>query len=195
MSDYWLSKAGAKLFAQVNAKWPKRERASDGWVGDASHQAAVSDHNPCWTCAGARNGVVRAIDIDASLDDAPGYKTSKKAWKLANQLRAAMVEGDDRLSYIIAWDPKRNADYICSMNPAYQPLGVWRPYTGDSHVNHVHVSFTPEGDFRDRDFDLPILGPSVPERLKRLRDKLKRRSKKVAAALRRVLRKIRSKRR
>lgn len=196
MSDYWLCKAGVTLFAQVNDRWPKRERASDGWVGDASHQASVSDHNPCWSCSGSRYGVVRAIDIDASLDDAPGYRTSPNAWRLANDLRKTMLDPHDgRISYIIAWDPARGKDFICSTNPAYQPLGVWREYTGDSHVNHVHVSFAPAGDFRGGKFESKTLnGSRVPERLKKLRDALKRQVKKLGARLRRVLRKIRRKR-
>lgn len=166
MSDYWACKAGTRLLAQIDKKWPKRDRASDGWIGDSSHQAAVSDHNPCWTCTGERNGVVRARDFDASFGGAPGYNTSAQAWQLANQLRRAMLDGDDRIAYIIAWNPDKGRDFICSMNSSYQPLGVWREYTGDSHVNHIHVSFTAAGDFQDRPFDLPIFGDSALQKMR-----------------------------
>jgi hypothetical protein len=157
MADYWLSEAGQTLFSQINRRWPKRSKASDGWVGDASHAAGPSDHNPCWTCTGDRYGVVRAVDIDGSLGGKAGYNTTREAWTLANQLRKAMVDGDGRISYIIAWDPDRGKDYISSMNTSYHPLGVWRDYNGDSHVNHVHVSFTPQGDHHSRLFKVAIL--------------------------------------
>lgn len=166
MADYFLCAAGKTLFEQVNAEFPNRDKASDGWIGDPSHAAAISDHNPCWSCSGPRRGVVRAIDIDASFGSKPGYNTSEQAWRLANQLRAAMRDGDGRISYIIAWDPSRKQDYICSMNPAYQPIGTWRVYTGDSHVNHIHVSFTSEGDFQGRKFDLPLLNQEEDEMTK-----------------------------
>ena len=184
MSDYWLCDAGDRLFSQVNRRWPKRGHASDGWIGDASHQAAVSDHNPCWTCTGERYGVVRAIDIDASLTAPDAYNYTNDSWDLANQLRNAMVKGDDRISYVIAWDPTRKQDYIASLNPAYQPLGRWREYTGDSHINHIHVSFTPLGDFRGVKFDLPIFeNATVPERLLEAKDTAARHIKKALRAL------------
>jgi hypothetical protein len=143
-----LCDAGTTLFRQVNRQWPNRDHASDGWLGDRSH--TTGDHVP------DGNGIVHAIDIDASLGGKPGYNTTPEAWKLANQLRKAMIDGDRRLSYIIAWDPAKGADFICSMNAAYRPLGTWRVYTGDSHINHIHVSFTTRADHDGRRFDLPI---------------------------------------
>jgi len=42
---------------EVNKKWPNRSKKSDGTIGDASHAARKSDHNP------NSRGSVNAIDI------------------------------------------------------------------------------------------------------------------------------------
>jgi len=42
---------------EVNKKWPKRSKKSDGTIGNASHAATKSDHNP------NSRGSVNAIDI------------------------------------------------------------------------------------------------------------------------------------
>ncbi len=41
-----LCAAGVTLRNQVNRAFPNRDRRSDGWVGDSSHSARKSDHNP-----------------------------------------------------------------------------------------------------------------------------------------------------
>lgn len=58
MAEWHLAPALAVLRAEVNARWPERDRASDGTVGDTAHAASKSDHNP-----NAR-GCVNAVDID-----------------------------------------------------------------------------------------------------------------------------------
>ena len=51
------------LRAEFNMVNPKRDRSSDGWIGDDRHAASVSDHNP------DVRGDVYAIDVD--IDGVP----------------------------------------------------------------------------------------------------------------------------
>lgn len=48
-----------RLRDTVNRRWPDRDKGSDGWIGDSSHQGRTSAHNP-----DPRTGVVRARDLD-----------------------------------------------------------------------------------------------------------------------------------
>ena len=120
---YFLAPALATLRTEVNAAFPKRDKASDGWIGDASHAARKSDHNPCWSCTGRSHGIVRALDIDISPDGRPDA-----------DLRTALLKaaiGDKRVWYVIH-DGK-----------IYSRTYGWRAlvYTGENpHREHVHVS-------------------------------------------------------
>lgn len=110
----------------VNARWPNRDKTSDGTVGDVAHQArsSASDHNPWIVVDGV--GVVRAVDIDRDGIDA--------AW-LAEQVRLAGAAGDNRLvggGYVIFNRKISRADWR-----------GWNTYTGSNpHTSHVHVSFS-----------------------------------------------------
>ena len=147
--SYYLCAAGVTLRNQINRRWPRRDKASDGWIGDASHQASpTSDHNPDWSAG----GVVRAIDIDADLNVKNGNHNDAK--QLAEELRlhAKRYAKVTRISYIIF---QRR---ICSERDGW----AWRPYSGDNaHEHHIHVSFTPRGDQGGGKFDVPILKPRL----------------------------------
>lgn len=132
-----LSKAAQALRAQINAKWPKRDKSSDGWIGDTRHQARPSDHNP------DAQGWVRAIDVDADLT--PKYKD--QSWDLADEIRLLAKSGEKRISYII------HHGKIASSRMGWK----WRAYKGNPHAHHIHISFTPTGDEDKTPFDLRSL--------------------------------------
>jgi hypothetical protein len=72
MADWILVPCLVSLRAEFNAAAPQRDKATDGSVGDASHAASSSDHNPDETGvtptkdADSRNEV-HAIDVDKDL--------------------------------------------------------------------------------------------------------------------------------
>lgn len=49
-----------RLGREVDALFPHRTFTSDGWIGDAAHQARQSDHNP------DGRGIVHALDITSA---------------------------------------------------------------------------------------------------------------------------------
>jgi hypothetical protein len=139
--SWWLCAAGVRLSAQVNSRFPRRDHGSDGAVGDTSHSARRSDHNPDPTSEPP--GVVRAIDLDED------FTTSDDP--LANTLAEQLVElgpKEERLSYVIF------EGRIASRARGWQ----WRRYSGpNAHLHHIHVSFTPAGDRDGRPFGVPVL--------------------------------------
>ena len=127
-----VAKSLEKLRSQVNAQWPKRDKSSDGTIGDAAHASRSSDHNP-WVKDG-RTGVVTGMDI---TNDPSGGPVSND---LAETLRASR---DPRIKYIIS-----NAR-ICSGDAGPSPW-AWRKYSGsNAHRHHVHLSVKADKEFYD----------------------------------------------
>lgn len=148
MPTHKLCAAGVTLRNQVNKKWPKRDKASDGWIGNLAHQATKSDHNPDMTAG----GIVRAIDIDADLNVKTGDHAL--AEQLAEELRlhAKQLGATSRISYIIF------QAQIASEKVAWS----WRPYSGqNAHNHHLHVSFNTRGDNDGAKFPLSIFKLNV----------------------------------
>lgn len=115
MATPYLVACLATLRAEFNALSPNRDKGSDGWIGDAAHQAGTSDHNP------DAQGRVLAIDID-----------STGPWPVPFDDLVNSTVGDARLEYII-WNRR-----ITTRDTGW----VWRPYTGtsDPHTGHAHFS-------------------------------------------------------
>jgi hypothetical protein len=121
-----LCKAGIQLREQIDDDYPDRDRRSDGWIADARHLAqGTSDHIP-------RDGIVRALDIDADLS---AHK--EEAYALVEKIRKCAKRGDKRIKYII-FDEK-----IMSSTLNWKR----RKYRGPNpHKSHFHISFTTLGD-------------------------------------------------
>lgn len=110
--SYYLAPSLKQLRDEIDAAHPGRDKKSDGWIGDASHSARKSDHNPDY----ASGGVVRAIDVDISDID-------------VNKLMA-VLKNDSRVNYFIYNHSIYGASSFTK-----------RRYTGSNpHVQHIHVS-------------------------------------------------------
>lgn len=111
-----LAPALETLRDEIDKRWPRRSKVSDGWIGDSSHAARKSDHNP------DARGRVNAIDITVA-NTAQG-----------KEIRDAVLKatiGDGRVWYVI------HDGYI------YSKTYNWarRKYTGTNpHKKHIHVS-------------------------------------------------------
>jgi hypothetical protein len=113
MAEWFLAPSLVALRTELNRRWPNRDKSSDGSVGDTSHQARKSDHNPDWDAG----GIVRAIDIDKDGIDV--------------DLVLDSLIGDQRVWYVI------HNRKIWSRTTAWKP----KPYDGPNpHDKHIHVS-------------------------------------------------------
>lgn len=114
--NWTLAPSLEQLRDQVNAMFPGRDKTSDGSIGDQSHAARKSDHNP------NQYGVVTAIDIDADLSE------TENVGVLVAALQASH---DPRIKYII-------------FNRRITVKGDvtrWKNYTGaNAHQHHAHIS-------------------------------------------------------
>ncbi|HEX6888035.1 MAG TPA: peptidoglycan-binding protein [Candidatus Nanopelagicales bacterium] len=109
----------ASLRDEVNARWPSRDRSSDGAVGDVRHQARTNSHNPVGGGGGpgaGTRGSVHAIDLTARGIDV--------------DLVLRSVIGDHRVWYVI------HGGRIWSRTYGWAP----QVYTGDPHTTHIHVN-------------------------------------------------------
>lgn len=150
-----VAKSLMDLRGEIDARWPKRDRATDGSIGNPAHAAVKSDHNP------NSAGVVRAVDIDS--DGIPA------GW-LANHVRKRGEAGDGRLT---------PGGYVIFNHRIASDVGgwAWRDYTGSNpHTSHLHVSCTTSasgyddgGSWGVSKADVPPSKPATPSGLPRFR--------------------------
>lgn len=152
----WMAKlcaGGVKLRAQIDARFPSRDKRSDGWIGDTDHQQRKSDHNP------DSEGIVYALDIDENMGKGRN-RNGRTARHLADQLTAYAMSGlpgSDRLKYIVYEDQIASGTYS----------GSWWKWRGKGygHTQHIHVSFTKAAKKDDRIYPLPVLTRNVARKL------------------------------
>jgi len=136
---YRLARSLETLRDQINAAAPNRSKASDGWIGDASHfrTGSASDHNPWITLGGV--GIVTAFDI--THDPRNGCDVMA----IAN---AIVASRDRRLKYLIYTGGSGGNPGILSSTVS---PWKWRTRASDDHPHHLHISVDSDAaDFDSR---------------------------------------------
>ncbi|HEY0001066.1 MAG TPA: hypothetical protein VGB74_11475, partial [Actinoplanes sp.] len=132
MASWVLVPCLVRLRTEFNEIAPSRDKASDGSIGDAAHQASSSDHNPDETGTVPIHDAdsvneVHAIDVDVNL-----RRTGLTMERVVQFLLARCRSGaEKRLRYIIY---NRR---IWSASSGW----VQQTYTGSNpHTEHAHFS-------------------------------------------------------
>ncbi len=133
-----LAAAADTLRKQVNTRYPKRDRSSDGTIGDQAHKARgkLSDHNP------DKSGYVMALDLDED-----GWPAHKFADQLLEYMRTS---GDKRIKNVVYEGRVASGTYSNQM-------WVWRSAPSLGHAHHIHISFAEPAKHDGKPFPLPIL--------------------------------------
>lgn len=126
---WYVVPAVKAMFRDANRIAPNRKKSSDGTIGDTSHQARPSDHNPDKNSNPP--GAVRAGDI--THDPAGGFDVHKR-------IREAVKRRDRRGKYWIT-----NGKIISYYSVGGYPPYAERPYSGsNAHRLHGHTSVRAE---------------------------------------------------
>lgn len=141
MATWRLAASLVQLRDEVNKTYPKRDKGSDGTIGDTAHSTRRSDHNP------NSRGVVQAWDC---TDD-----KGTLGMELAEFLRK---KRDPRVKYVIS-EGKMFSSYPTTSYPAW----AWRPYNGtNKHTSHTHVSVVDDPNRYDDDTSWGFGAVSAP---------------------------------
>ncbi|MDG4823677.1 hypothetical protein O7635_17620 [Asanoa sp. WMMD1127] len=112
---WFLNPALTRFRTEVDSRWPRRDKTSDGTIGDRAHQATDSDHNP------DKDGSVDAWDMDVNGVD------------VQQVINAALRH--ESIQYVI---------YNRRITSRSWGLGSWRAYDGvNPHTGHVHFNTRP----------------------------------------------------
>lgn len=148
-----LCAGGVRLRDQIDRRWPKRDKRSDGWIGDQAHSLRASMHNP------DKTGVVFALDIDENLGTGLG-RQGRTAKVLADQLlayAASNLPGHGRIMHVVYEDQVASGTYK-------KHFWQWRG-KGYGHTNHIHISFTELARRDSTIFPLPVLTNNPAKKL------------------------------
>ena len=160
-----LAAAAATLRDQVNKAYPKRDRSSDGTIGDQAHKRRISDHNP------DKSGYVMALDLDED-----GWPAHTFADQLIEYVRKS---GDKRIRNVVYEGRVASGTYA-------EQLWVWRSAPGLGHAHHIHISFDQAAKLDGAPFLLPILdidrAPAKPAKLMPAKKAPAKKTAKKAAA-------------
>ena len=141
--SYRLARSLVRMREQFNHHSSQRNKASDGWIGDARHAASTSDHNP-WVRDGAL-GVVTALDITHDP------KNRVDTYAIAEHMR---TQKDPRVKYVIS-----NKRIFSSTTAPW----TWRNYTGSNpHSSHFHVSVNSSKHHYDDERDWNLFSNLTP---------------------------------
>ncbi len=156
MSSPRLVAAGVTLRDQLNERFPKRDKRSDGWIGDLAHSNRRSLHNP------DRSGWVRALDVDEDFG-APG-SAKDFADQLIEYVRAGLDHG--RILHVV-YENRVASGTFPNRHGRELTYWVWRRDPTLGHTEHIHISFTPKADTDGRPFNLPIFQVDKPKPAKK----------------------------
>ncbi|MCA9339542.1 MAG: hypothetical protein KDA17_01385 [Candidatus Saccharibacteria bacterium] len=138
-SGWKLAPSLIQLVEEFDRLAPKRSKASDGSIGDRSHQSRNSDHN-------VSQGWVHAVDI--THDPARGCDAHAWARKIA-------AKRDPRINYIISNDQFWDAARGWVSYPRVSPKRT------NKHTSHVHFSLKRSATARS-DMTTWLIGGSTP---------------------------------
>ena len=134
-----LVAAGVTLRDQLNERFPKRDKRSDGWIGNAEHAGRVSDHNR------DVRGWVHALDVGEDFG-APG-DAERFATQLVEYCRAGLDHG--RIKNVVYENRVASGTFR-------DTFWTWRKDSKLGHTSHIHISFTDKAEKDGRPFLLPI---------------------------------------
>ena len=141
----WKPAAGCTVMRdQFNKRFPHRDKASDGILGDQNHASRFSYHNP------DKNNIVHALDIDKGF----GKKGDDDIF-ITQLLDFCLNKrpGSERILHVVFKDQVASGTYRDTM-------WVMRG-SGYGHWEHIHFSFTTIGERDFSLFDIPILNNHI----------------------------------